>query len=160
MDKDDALKNLAESFEIMRQMVLSPDADRDTLASIEKFNKRLKILTKRQTVSALYKFGSVQFFKKVQPKVKSIIRRAEKKKIGVQPTAVQRRKTSNGSRQRIMGGSSLKVPLNNIPEPHHGKQKRKHKLGDNIADNVNSAKKHAVSMKTLSRPTSKKNKNK
>ena len=158
MDKDLALKNLDESFDILRKLILSSDADRDALAGVGKFRERLGKLSSRQAVSALHKFGSAEYLKKIQSKAKSIVKRAERQHIGVQPAAVQRRRSGNGSRRREVVGSSCppKATMCAIPEPLPGKKKRGHVLGDNIGNNVPSAKKHSTSMKSLSRPTYKK----
>ena len=91
VEKDQALKNLEESFNILKQMVQSTDADSDTLKDIDTFRKRLRKISKRQTVSALHKFGSVEYLKKLHPRLKSIVKRAEKQNIGVQPNSIQRR---------------------------------------------------------------------
>ena len=149
------MKNLEESFEILRNMIQSSDTDRDAVASVATFRRRLGKLSTRQTVSALHKFGSVEYLKKVQPHAKSVVKRAEKRLIGVQPTSVQRRKTENGSRRREMIG---RPSISSIPEPNPGKRKRNHSLGNNIKKNVASAKKHSANMKSLTRKTFQKSK--
>ena len=57
LEKEEALKNLEESFNILKQMVQSTYADSDTLKGIASF----------RTVSALHKFGTVAYFKKLEP---------------------------------------------------------------------------------------------
>ena len=154
LEKEEALENLEESFKILKQMVQSTDADSDTMKGIASFRKRLGKISKRQTVSALHKFGTVAYLKKLQPKVKSIVKRAERQNIGVQPTSIQRRRMKNGSKRKVLTGSQFcQTSMCPIPDPTRGKRKRKHQLGTNIADNVNSAKKHEVTMKSVSRPT-------
>ena len=118
---------------------------------IAKFRKRLGKLSTNQIVSELHKFGSVQYLKKISLASKSVLKRAQRKMINVQPTAVQRRTKENGSKKRVKWGGSSKLS-SEIPV-QHASRKRTHELSRNIDNNVLSAKKHSRDMKSRCRPT-------
>ena len=61
-----AVKELDDSFELLPKLVISSDADRFCYESVPKLRRRLKRSSKNQIVSALHRFGSVQYLKKVQ----------------------------------------------------------------------------------------------
>ena len=143
---------------MLRKLVTSPDADRNCYEGVSKFHNRLGKLSKTQVISALHKFGSQQYFKKINPAAKTALKRAQKWSIGVQPTSTQRRKDGNGSKKRLLSGGNWGSKISNLPATH-GKRKRKHVLSENVVKNVLSAKKHAANMKSKSRPTFKKTKN-
>ena len=158
--KESALKDLEESFKLMRIMVSASDADQSCLEGVSKFRRRLEKLSKNQIISALHKFGSSQYLRK-KGEINRIasqtgIPRAENKAIGVQPSSVQRRKNKNGSRKRLLrGGSSILSSKSVLPAPSI-KRKHGHGLSKNVDDNVKPAKKHSANMKSRSRPTYKK----
>ena len=158
--KESALKDLEESFKLMRIMVSASDADQSCLEGVSKFRRRLEKLSKNQIISSLHKFGSSQYLRK-KGEISRIasqtgIPRAENKAIGVQPSSVQRRKNKNGSRKKLLcGGSSILSSKSILPAPSI-KRKRGHGLSKNVDDNVKPAKKHSSKMKSRSRPTYKK----
>ena len=166
--KEIALKDLDESYEILRNMLSSSTADASCFEGISKFRKRLEKLSRNQTVSALHTFGSLQYLRKQNPAIKSAIkrahetarRRAQRNQINVQPASTQRRVNKNGSKKRLLCGGTQNSKMTDLPKPTQGKRKRGHVLSENTAMNVMSAKKHSVTMKSKSRPTYKKKENK
>ena len=104
--KEIALKNLEESYDMLRKLVTSPDADRNCYEGVSKFRNRQGKLSKNQVFSALHKFGSQHYFKKINPAAKTALKRAQKWSIGVQPTSTQRRKDGNGSKKRLLSGGN------------------------------------------------------
>ena len=101
--KELTIDNLDESFKIHRQMLNS--SDKSFCEGISNFHKRSNKLQKNQIISALHKFGSNQYLKKINPAAKSIVKKALRKLINVQPSAIQRRKKQNGSKKEFGKGA-------------------------------------------------------
>ena len=72
--QDTALQELEESLQILRRVILS--SYRSSYEGIAKFRKRLGKHSTNQIVSEFYKFGSVQYLKKISPASKSVLKRA------------------------------------------------------------------------------------
>ena len=100
----------------------------------------------------------MQYLKKISPALQSVLKRAQRKLINIQPTAVQRRKNKNGSKKKVKCGGKSTISSGSIPAPR-ASRKRPHDLNKNIVSNVMSAKKHCRDMKSKNRPVFKKNEN-
>ena len=121
--------------------------DKSLYEGITKFNARLKKFTKNQTSSALCKFGTDQFAN-LQNHTTTAVRRAKWRLINVNPNAVTRRVSKNGSKKALKtGGSSQLLPVPLLT------RKKKHVLSQNIATGVLPAKKHSQDMKSRRQPS-------
>lgn len=106
-----------------------------------KFAEQTVKLNPSQLSTALFKFGKMSWSSK-QKSSKMILRRAQRFKIGVQPSAVARRKSEVKSKRALpLGKSSALLPVR-LTAP-----KRRHALAENVKKNQNHGVTHAKLMR-------------
>ena len=125
MEKTDVLKKFESFYKTVVEELHNDD--KEFQKSILKFISRYEKFSHNQRKSALQSFGTV-FVGKTRGKIK------------VQPTAVSRRKSKNGSRQKQDNAGTKSLPSRRVTV------KRKHSLSQVINENVPSAKKAGRSM--------------
>ena len=135
---------LNEAFANIRKKI--EGGEKSLLTGIIKFNTRSQKMTTGQLISALHVFGSQTCqSRKTSYSRGSFVKRSQKFKIGVQPEAVKRRVTKDGSKRSLKKGKSSKLVSSVIPIKVPSK-KRKHKFVVNVANNEPVAKKAGRSM--------------
>ena len=88
-------------------------------------------MQKSKLATCFHRFGAAGIYNARQT-ITSIVKKARKGKIPVQPTAVERRKVVNGTRRRQPQGQTK---TNNLFKPVAGKAKRTHQLAFNVRNN-------------------------
>ena len=145
MEKE-AKESLKSAFSHLNHLLQS--ADKSFFQGAIKFAKRVEKMTTNQITSALHQFGSCQYIrKKGHSFTSTVVRRAQKRKIHVQPEAVKRRKksSSKGRGELKKGGTHNKV-LSNIPVRQMQGKKRVHNISENVRDNKPVSKKAGRTM--------------
>ena len=130
---DEVQSELEDIYQLLGKQIAT--GDQDMCKAVIKFSKRLKNLKSSHLTSALHSFGGV-FVNRSRTKIK------------VQPTAVSRRKSKIGSRQKQ--DTSKFKKMNNIPN-RIKKNKRKHNLSQIILNNQAPAKKAGRTMPSLTK---------
>ena len=122
-------------------------ADQNFLRSVLKFADRAKKMPKSKLTSCFHSFGAAGVCH-TGLTATSIVKKAKRGKIHVQPESVKRRKVADGTRRRQAQGQTLK---NNPFKPVAGKAKRVHMFAENVRRNEPVAKKAGRSMATKTR---------
>lgn len=123
------------------------ESDQNFLRSIVKFADRAKKMPKSRLSSCFHNFGAVGV-SQTRLTATSIIKKAKRGKIYVQPESVKRRKLNDGSRRRQAQGQNAR---NNPFKPVAGKAKRSHQFAENVRRNEKVAKKAGRTMATKTR---------
>ena len=122
-------------------------ADQNFLRSVLKFADRAKKMPKSKLTSCFHSFGAAGVCH-TRLTATSIVKKAKRGKIHVQPESVKRRKVADGTRRRQAQGQTLK---NNPFKPVAGKAKRVHMFAEYVRRNEPVAKKAGRSMATKTR---------
>lgn len=123
------------------------ESDQNFLRGVLKFANRVKKMPKSKLTTCFHSFGAAGVCNTRQTAT-SIVKKAKRGKIFVQPESVKRRKVGNGSRRRESQGQSVR---NNPFTLVAGKPRRSHKFADNVRRNETVAKKAGRSMATKTR---------
>jgi hypothetical protein len=122
-------------------------SDQNLLGRVLKFADRAQNMQKSKLATCFHSFGAAGVYNARQTAT-SIVKKAKRGKIPVQPTAVARRKVANGTRRRQPQGQAT---TNNPFKPVAGKAKRTHQLAFNVSNNEPVAKKAGRNMATKTR---------
>ena len=135
---DEVLKSLQNKLD---------ESDQNFLRGILKFADRAKKMPKSKLASCFHNFGAVGV-SQTRATATSIVKKAKRGKIHIQPEAVKRRKLSDGTRRRQPQGQTAR---NNPFRPVAGKTKRSHQFAENVRRNEKVAKKAGRSKSTKTR---------
>jgi hypothetical protein len=144
-EKYEAEKALDEAFNIIKEKL---ETGPNFVSAVLKFSERVCSMSDQRLASALHCFNSDST--RSAPKVSKATRQAKQNKIKVQPEAVRRRKTKNGSRQR-QSKSNFQVFRSVIPSQAQQTGKRLHSFAHNVANNEPVAKKSGRSMMSVTK---------
>ena len=143
--KCEAEKALNEAFSIIKQKL---ETGPNFVSAILKFSERVRGMSDQRLASALYCFNSDSTRSALR--VSRATRQARQNKIKVQPEAVRRRMTKNGSRQRQSKGNSQEF-RSVILNQSQVRNKRLHNFVHNVANNEPVAKKAGRSMMSVTK---------
>lgn len=112
-----------------------------------KFSDRVKNMPNSKLTSCFHCFGAEAVYN-TRLTATSVVKKAKRGKIHVQPESVKRRKVANGSKRRQDKGQTAR---NNPFQKVAGNAKRVHRFADNVLRNEPVAKKAGRSMATKTR---------
>ena len=127
--------------------------DSNFLSGVMKFCERVQKFPLSRLSSSLHNFGA-QSSASLKITATSTLKKARKGKIYVQPEAVKRRKTKNGSKKATVKGMNVK----NNPFDKEVSKKRMHKFSLNVASNEAVSKKAGRTMVSKTKHLCKKSK--
>ena len=136
---DDAFRNIKGKLH----------TDPNLISGAIKFAERVRGMSNSRLASALHCFGSDKTSHSLKAS-KAAPRNAKRNKIKVQPEAVKRRKTANGSRQKKSKGNHQEI-RSSIPNNTQAQGKRLHEFAKNVFNNEPVAKKAGRSMSTVTK---------
>ncbi len=143
--KHQASEALDDAFRIIKEKL---HTDPNLISGAIKFAERVHGMSNPRLASALHCFGSDNTSYSL--KISKGVRNAKRNKIKVQPEAVKRRKTANGSRQKQSKGNCQEF-RSSIPNNTHIQGKRLHKFAKNVSNNEPVAKKAGRSMASVTK---------
>ena len=149
---DNNLSSAKETLELAFQNLLShvDNADSSYCKALKVFADQTGKLNPAQLTTALQKFGK-PFWSAKRNAAHSVLKRAQRCKIGVQPSAVIRRKSKGKGRKALpVGKVSELLPVKTTAK------KRKHDLAGNVRQNLAQGVTHSQLMKSKCPPTCKK----
>ena len=144
--KCEADEVLDDAFRIIKGKL---HTDPNLICGAIKFAERVRGMSNSRLASALHCFGSDKTSHSLKTS-KAAPRNAKRNKIKVQPEAVKRRKTANGSRQKQSKGNhqEIRSPIANNTQ---AQGKRLHEFAKNVFNNEPVAKKAGRSMSTVTK---------
>ena len=154
VSSEDMVKNSSGS--ISRQVI---GADQNLLKGIMKFSSKVKSQSSAQLATALHCFGSLYKSKSLSSKSsksKSLIPRAKKGKINVQPEAIKHRRSGLSKSKRNVFKGRKTVINAQIPVKGNYSAKRQHDFKENVKMNQPVSKKAERNMSTRTKPFLKK----
>lgn len=123
------------------------ESDPNFLRSIVRFANCAKNMPKSRLSSFFHNFGAVGVFR-TRLTATSVVRKAKRGKIYVQPDSVKRRKLNDGSkRKKAQGQNARSKPF----KPATGKAKQSNRFAENVRRNEKVAKKAGRTMATNTR---------
>ena len=140
--REECIENLKLTFEFLCDSAKTED--QHFCRGILKFCDRTRKMSTGRLSSCLHTFGSTQVTS-LRNTASSIVSKAKRGKIHVQPEAVKRRKTQSGSRNKQSKGQ---IARNNPFQLAAGQRKRLHQFSENVRKNESVAKKAGRSMST------------
>ena len=120
--------------------------DQNFLTGVLKFADRARNMQKSKLTTCFHSFRAAGVYN-TRLTATSVVKKAKRGKIPVQPTAVARRKVVNGTRRQPQGQTTINNPF----KPVAGKGKRTHELACNVRENEPVAKQAGRSMATKTR---------
>ncbi|XP_066933770.1 uncharacterized protein [Clytia hemisphaerica] len=126
---DDAQEAVSDIHQALSRIIESHKNNRQLLQGVLKFQNRLKKYSQQPSklTSAFHTFGSVSHYRSRKQTGTSMVKK-QQGKIRVQPAAVTRRVTKNGSKTAIVKGMNKRNPFENKTVA----KKRPHNLAQNI----------------------------
>ena len=144
--KREADEVLDDAFRIIKGKL---HTDPNLISGAIKFAERVRGMSTSRLASALHCFSSDKSSHSLKIS-KVAVRNAKRNKIKVQPEAVKRRKTANGSRQKQSKGNHQEI-RSSIPNNTQAQGKRLHEFAKNVFNNEPVAKKAGRSMSTVTK---------
>ena len=143
--KNDCLRALSKTFDVIKKKL--DTNDQNYFKSVMKFADRSEKISTPRLASAFHTFGSQQS-DSLRNTASSIVKRAKRSKIHVQPEAVKRRKVKSGSKNKICKGQQVRK---NPFRLEAGQRMRLYHFAENVRRNETVAKKAGRSMATKTR---------
>ena len=144
---DECRSDLKETFSLLEKMLSNHSSDMNFLRGVSKFCDRVKKYPISRLSSSFHSLG-VPSSTSVKITATSILKKARKGKIYVQPGAFARRKSESGSKNAIVKGMTLKKnAFGNVKVC----KKRPHKFSINVEKNEPPAKKAGRHMASKTR---------
>ena len=144
--KHEADEALDEAFRIIKGKL---HTDPNLITGAIKFAERVRGMSNPRLASALHCFGNDKSSYSLKI-TKATVRNAKRNKIKVQPEAVKRRKTANGSRQKQSKRNHQEF-RSSIPSNTQVQGKRLHEFAKNVFNNEPVAKKAGRSMASVTK---------